>query len=75
MQQGLLLAGVGVAVGLAAALAANRLTRSLLFGVEPTDVPTLAAVTSTIVLAGALACRLPAWRASRLDPMTALRDE
>jgi putative ABC transport system permease protein len=75
MKQGLRLAAVGVAVGLAAAFGVNRLMQSLLFGVEPTDASTLAAVTSTILLVGALACWLPAWRASRLDPIEVLRDE
>ena len=54
-------------------LALNRLLASLLFGVEPTDPGTLAAVTSTIAMVAALACGLPAWRASRLDPNVVLR--
>jgi ABC-type antimicrobial peptide transport system permease subunit len=75
MKQGLLLTGVGLAVGLAGALGLNRLIRSLLFGVQPTDAPTLAAVAATMALVAAMASWLPAWRASRLDPNVVLRDE
>jgi putative ABC transport system permease protein len=73
MKQGLVIASVGLAAGLAGALGLNRLLASLLFGVEPTDPGTLAAVTFTIAIVAALACGLPAWRASRLDPNLALR--
>jgi putative ABC transport system permease protein len=75
MKQGLLLTAIGLAVGLAGAAGANRLIRSLLFGVQPTDVPTLATVVATIALVATMACWLPAWRASRLDPNVVLRDE
>jgi putative ABC transport system permease protein len=73
MKQGLVMASVGLVAGLAGALGLNRLFASLLFGVEPTDPATLAAVTSTIAIVAALACGLPAWRASRLDPNVVLR--
>jgi putative ABC transport system permease protein len=73
MTQGLLIASVGLAAGLAGALAFNRLFASLLFGVAPTDPGTLAAVTLTIAIAATVACGLPAWRASRLDPHVVLR--
>ena len=75
MKQGLLLTAIGLVVGLAGALGMNRLIRSLLFGVQPTDVPTLATVAATMALVAATACWLPAWRASRLDPNVVLRDE
>jgi putative ABC transport system permease protein len=75
MKQGLVLTGVGVVAGLAGALGLNRLLASLLFGVQPTDATTLVAVTATIVLVAAIACALPAWRASRLDPNVILRDD
>jgi hypothetical protein len=71
--RGLTLAGTGVAVGLAGALGVNRLLTSLLFGVQPADVMTLAIVIPLIVGMAALACWLPAWRASRLDPNVVLR--
>ena len=75
MKQGLLLTGIGVAAGLAGALGLNRVMASLLFGVQPTDPATLAGVTATILLVAAVACGLPAWRASRLDPNVVLRDD
>jgi putative ABC transport system permease protein len=75
MRQGLLLTTVGLVVGLAGAFALNRLIASLLFGVQPTDPTTLVAVVATITLVAAVACVLPAWRASRVDPIVVLRDE
>jgi predicted permease len=72
-KQGLVIVSIGLAVGLVGAFSLNRLLASLLFGVEPTDPSTLAAVTSTIAIVAALACGLPAWRAARLDPNVVLR--
>jgi putative ABC transport system permease protein len=73
MKDGPLLAGIGVVVGLAGAFGLNRLIAALLFGVRPTDVPTVAAVVATMIVVAAAACVLPAWRASRLDPNAVLR--
>jgi len=73
MKQGLIIAALGLVVGLAGALGLNRLFASLLFGVGPTDPVTLGAVVSTIAIVAAVACGLPSWRASRLDPNLALR--
>ncbi len=75
MKHGVLLTSVGVAVGVAGALGLNRLMASLLFGVRPTDAGTLAAVILTISLVAVVACGLPAWRASRLDPNVVLRED
>jgi predicted permease len=75
MKQGLLLTTVGIGVGLAGAFALNRLIASLLFGVQPTDLTTIVAVVATITLVAAVACWLPAWRASRVDPNIVLRDD
>jgi predicted permease len=75
MKQGLVLTAVGVTGGLAGAFALNRLIASLLFGVRPTDPMTIVAVVATIGLVAAVACWLPAWRASRLDPNVVLRQE
>ena len=75
MKQGLTLTTVGIVVGLAGAIALNRLIASLLFGVQPTDVVTMVAVVATITLVAAVACVLPAWRASRVDPNVVLRDD
>jgi predicted permease len=75
MRQGLTLTTIGILVGLAGALALNRLIASLLFGVQPTDTVTMVAVVATITLVAAIACALPAWRASRVDPNVVLRDD
>jgi ABC-type antimicrobial peptide transport system permease subunit len=75
MKQGLALTAAGVVAGLAGAFGLSRLMASLLFGVQPTDTATLAAVMLTITLVAAVACWLPAWRASRLNPYVVLRDE
>jgi putative ABC transport system permease protein len=75
LREGLLLGGLGVAVGLAAAVASTRVLRSLLFEVTPTDPLTLGAVAG-LLLAVALAATLwPARRATKVDPMVALRYE
>ena len=75
MKQGLTLTTIGIIAGLAGALALNRLIASLLFGVQPTDTVTIVAVVATITLVAAIACVLPAWRASRVDPNVVLRDD
>ena len=74
-RQGLTIVSVGLAAGLTGAVGSTRLLSSLLFGVEPTDPSTLVAVTLSIALVAALACALPAWRASRLDPNVVLRGD
>jgi predicted permease len=75
MKQGLVLTAVGVVAGLAGALGLNRLIASMLFGVQPTDATTMAGVVATITLVAAVACWVPAWRASRLDPNVVLRED
>jgi len=74
MRRGLLLAVAGIGVGLAASFAATRLMASLLFNVEPTDPATLAAVAAIIVVVATLACLVPAWRATRVDPLVVMRE-
>ena len=73
VRQGMLVAAVGIAVGLVAALLLTRLMRSLLYEVSPTDVATLVAVTAVLALATLAANWLPARRAARVDPLVALR--
>ncbi len=75
MKQGLTLTTIGIVAGLAGAFALNRLITSLLFGVQPTDTVTIVGVVATITLVAAVACLLPAWRASRVDPNVVLRDD
>ena len=65
----------GLAFGLAASVGAAQLIRSMLYGTQPLDPAVFAAVAGTLLLVAALACIAPAWRASRLDPMRALRTE
>jgi len=65
----------GVALGLPAALAASRLVSSMLFDLTPSDPATMLAATALLMFAGLLAALLPAYRASRVDPMVALRYE
>jgi putative ABC transport system permease protein len=75
MKQGLVLTAVGVVAGLAGALGLNRLIASLLYGVQPTDTTTIVGVVATITMVAAVACWVPAWRASRLDPNVVLRED
>jgi len=75
LQDVAVLLAVGVLVGLAASLAAGRLIHSLLYGLRPNDPLHLTGAAFILVVAAALAAYLPARRAARLDPMTALRDE
>jgi putative ABC transport system permease protein len=73
--QGLTLTAAGVAVGVAAAAAASRGLTALLFGVSPLDPATYAGVVALLAVVSALACSMPAWRASRVDPAITLRAE
>ena len=75
MKQGLVPVGAGILVGLAGALGLSAFIASLLYGIQPTDPATIAAVAATISMVAAAACGLPAWRASRLDSSFVLREE
>jgi len=74
LKRGLWLAGAGTVIGLAGAAGATRALASLLFGVQPVDLPTFAAVATMLLGVAAAACAIPALRASRIDPMTTLRE-
>ena len=75
LRQGMLLAVLGSVAGVAAAVAAGRLVTGLLFGIRPYDPATLTAVVVALCSVALLACYLPARRATRVDPLTALRAE
>jgi putative ABC transport system permease protein len=75
LRQGLFLAGFGIAIGLAAALAASRLLASLLFGIKPSDPLTFASVACLLIAVALSACYVPARNAMKVDPMVALRYE
>jgi putative ABC transport system permease protein len=75
LRQGMLLAAVGLAVGVGASLLLTRLLQAQLFNVRPSDPATVSGVVAFIAAVALLACYIPASRATRVDPMVVLRDE
>jgi predicted permease len=75
LRETLTLALVGIAIGIPSALAATRLIATMLFGLSPSDLPTIAAVSILLLLVALSAGYLPARRASSIDPILALRTE
>jgi len=73
LRDGVTLAVIGIVAGLVAFAVVGRLLRGLLFGVAPSDPLTLIGAVLIIVVVSAVASWLPAWRASRIDPLEALR--
>jgi putative ABC transport system permease protein len=73
--QGAALAGLGIAIGLIGALNLTHYLRAMLFGLGPSDPTTFVAVALAFAGVAALGCYLPARRATRLDPLSALREE
>jgi putative ABC transport system permease protein len=75
IREGITLAGLGIVIGVAGALALTRFLQSLLFEVKPTDPTTFACVGLLLLIVAVAACGIPARRAMRIDPMVALRYE
>jgi ABC-type antimicrobial peptide transport system permease subunit len=75
LRDGFRLAAFGVALGVAAAVASSRLVVSLLYGIRPLDAPTFVAVPLVLFTVAVMASLVPARRATRVDPMVALRAE
>jgi ABC-type antimicrobial peptide transport system permease subunit len=75
LRRGLIQLGVGLAIGVIGAFGVGRLLESLLVGTSPRDPVTLMSIVAILVVVGAAACAVPARRATRLDPVIALRHE
>jgi predicted permease len=75
LADGLRPAALGLVLGLAGGVAAAKIIRDLLYGVQPLDASVFVAVAMIVLGVASAACLIPAWRASRLDPMVALRGE
>jgi putative ABC transport system permease protein len=73
--EGMRLVVIGLAVGLLGAVALTRFVRTMLFGVSPADPLTFGAISAALAAVALLACYIPARRATRVDPLVALRDE
>jgi putative ABC transport system permease protein len=73
--QGIIAAGIGIAIGIAVSAAATRVMETLLFGVQPLDLATFFSVTAAVLLVAALAASVPSWRAAKLNATEALASE
>ena len=75
LRRGMVPAVAGVMIGLAASVALSRVISGLLFNVRPTDPATLVAITLLLLAVALASCFIPAWRATKVDPLVALRHE
>jgi len=75
VSDGMKLAGIGIAIGLVAAIALTKVMASVLFGIVPVDAATFVIVSTAALAVALLACYIPARRATKVDPLVALRDE
>jgi putative ABC transport system permease protein len=75
LRQGMMLAGIGLILGLAVVFVLARFLTSMLYGVSPSDPVTFVGISFLLAMVALLACYLPARRAARIDPMIAIREE
>jgi len=75
VRQGMSLVGIGISVGLIGAIALTRVIATLLFGVGTKDPTTFLVVAMLLAIVAFIACYIPAWRATKVDPLVALRYE
>jgi putative ABC transport system permease protein len=75
LRQGAMMIAIGIAIGLGGSLMMGQVLRRFLFGIGPNDPWTLTAVSVVLGVTGAIACLLPAIRATRVSPLVALRSE
>ena len=75
IREGMILTLVGIAIGIAAAVAVTRVLSGMLYGVSPTDATTFIALSTAFAAVALAACWIPAWRASQVSPMNSLRAE
>jgi putative ABC transport system permease protein len=75
VSEGVRVVAIGVAIGVAVALALGSLVASMLYKTSPRDPFVIVASTMTLLVVAVVACCIPAWRASRVDPLTAMRAE
>jgi ABC-type antimicrobial peptide transport system permease subunit len=75
MKNGLMLVLAGIVIGIGSALGLTRFLATLLFGVEPTDTVTFVVVSAVFFVIAMIAALIPSLRATRVDPLIALRDE
>jgi ABC-type antimicrobial peptide transport system permease subunit len=75
LREGVLLVAIGVAGGLVAAVSVTGLLRRFLYETSPTDMATFLGTPALLMTVAVIACVVPAWRATKVDPMRALREE
>jgi putative ABC transport system permease protein len=75
VKRGIILTGIGLGIGVVAGIGISQLLRGMLFSTEPTDPLTHLVVATFLAFVAVIACILPAWRATKIDPVAALRND